>query len=269
MTGLRRKHIIYAAALIGLLVFFSAIGALRPVERYLSRGFNPLLAAVYSWGTNINATYNEQTDKADLWNKINDLQKESSLLLSENIELKVVEEENAILREYLNFFDNSGYKNVLGRVISRGDTTNVSGQTESILIDKGLADGLGVGLAVVNEQGIMVGKISVVKEASSLVRLVNNQQCKLAASVISQETTNGITEGELGLTIKMNFINQEVEINKGDTVITSGLEEAIPRGLVIGKVSEVNKENNELWQSAQLTPLMDTNNLLIVSVIKP
>jgi len=269
MTGLRKKYIVYTAVLIGLLVFLQTIGALRPAERYLSRGLNPLLTTIYSWGTNINTTYDEQTSKADLWQQINDLQAETNQLISKNAELKVVEEENAILREYFNYFDNSGYEHILSRVISRGDITNVTGRTESILIDKGLADGLSAGLAVVNEQGVVVGKVAVAKEASSLVRLVNNRKCKLAASVLSYEATNGITEGELGLTIKMNFIPQEVEINKNDIVITSGLEEAIPRGLVIGKVSEVKKENNELWQSAQLTPLMDTNNLLIVSVIKP
>ncbi|MCK5211482.1 rod shape-determining protein MreC [Candidatus Parcubacteria bacterium] len=269
MTNLRKKHIVYIVALIGLLVFLYSIGALRPVERYLSRGLNPILSTIYSWGADINVAYDEQTSKVDLWQQINDLQAETNQLISENVELKVVEEENAILREYLNFFDDHGYEHILSRVISRGDITNVTGRTESILIDKGSADGLVIGLAVVDEQGIVVGKIAAVKESSSLVRLVNNRQCKLAASVLGNEVSNGVTEGELGLTIKMNFIPQEVEIKKDDIVVTSGLEETIPRGLVIGKVLEVNKENNELWQSAQITPLMDTNNLLIVSVIKP
>lgn len=269
MTGLIKKYIVYTAVLIGLLVFLHAIGALRPAEQYLSRGLNPLLATIYSWGTNINVAFDEQTGKADLWQQINDLQAETNQLISKNAELKAVEEENAILREYLNFFNDHSYEHILSRVISRGDITNVIGRTESILIDKGSTDGLRIGLAVVDEQGIVVGKVAAVKEASSLVRLVNNQQCKLAAGILGSEATNGITEGELGLTIKMNFIFQEVEIKKDDIVITSGLEETIPRGLVIGKVSDVNKENNELWQSAHLIPLMNTNNLLIVSVIKP
>ena len=269
MTSLKRKHIVYIAALIGLLVFLQVIGALRPAERYLSRGLNPLLSAIYGWGADINSAYDEQTIKVDLWQQINDLQAETNKLISENVEFKMVEEENAILREYLNFFDDHGYEHILSRVISRGDISNVTPRTESILVDKGSADGLITGLAVVDEQGIVVGKIAAVKEASSLVRLVNNRKCKLAASVLGNEVSNGVTEGELGLTIKMNFIPQEVEIKKDNIVVTSGLEETVPRGLVIGKVLEVNKENNELWQSAQITPLMDTNNLLIVSVIKP
>jgi len=43
----------------------------------------------------------------------------------------------------------------------------------------------------------------------------------------------------------------------------------IPRDLVVGKVTQVDKENNELWQSATIEPIMDFNDLFVVSVLIP
>ena len=67
----------------------------------------------------------------------------------------------------------------------------------------------------------------------------------------------------------MDFIPQSVNLEIDDLVITSGLEGSIPRGLQVGKIFEINKESNELWQSAFVDPLSNLNNIFIVSVIIP
>ena len=67
----------------------------------------------------------------------------------------------------------------------------------------------------------------------------------------------------------MNFIPQSKSINKEDIVVTSGLERTITRGLVIGQISEVIKESNELWQEAVLESNINFNELTIVSVLLP
>jgi rod shape-determining protein MreC len=69
--------------------------------------------------------------------------------------------------------------------------------------------------------------------------------------------------------MKMSFIPQSAVIKPGDSVVTSGLEEAIPRGLVIGKVLEVKSESNAMWQTAVIEPLISPDDLIIVSVLLP
>ena len=118
-------------------------------------------------------------------------------------------------------------------------------------------------------KGTIVGKIVEAKNNISKVELTNNEQCKIAATILNSEKTTGITQGELGLTIRMDFIPQSEEIKIDDIVVTSGLEQTIPRGLVIGKISDVNRENNELWQTARLNTLIDPSDLVIVSVLVP
>ena len=157
----------------------------------------------------------------------------------------------------------------MSNVIARGDQSDLTSIPQTIMIDKGKHDGLYPGLAVVSSEGIIVGKIVEVKDEISEVFLSNNSECKLAATLLNESKTSGITEGDLGLTIKMNFIPQDIDIKIGDIVVTSGLEQPIPRGLVIGSVLGVDKENNELWQTATIEPLLDAGALTIVSVILP
>jgi rod shape-determining protein MreC len=135
------------------------------------------------------------------------------------------------------------------------------------VIDKGKSDGVQENSAVVSSQGVVVGKVINVKEKSALVYLLNHPECKLAASIMERDNTSGIAEGELGLSTTMKFIPQSEPIRVGDTVVTSGLEESIPRGLVIGQVSQINKENNELWQQAVIESPINFDELLVVAAI--
>ena len=59
------------------------------------------------------------------------------------------------------------------------------------------------------------------------------------------------------------------KFDEKDIVITSGLEQYIPRGLIIGCVTEINRESSELWQTARLTPFSDFNKLTVISILLP
>lgn len=266
MLKIKQKKIPVYIAVVALLVFFHMFGWLRPVENVFARILTPFFSSLYSFGTNIKQAYEKQTDKRDL-NKINsELTETVNRLSVENAKLKTLEEENGTLREYLKFLAKNEYKYMLGNVISRGDFT---GSGESIIIDKGAKDGVSKGLAVVSSFGVIIGKVMDVKDNVSEVYLSTNPKCKLAAAIQNSNRTSGIAQGELGLTIKMDFIPQTDKLNAGDNVVTSGLEPNIPRGIIIGKIDKVFQENKDLWQSASLEPLIGQKDLVIVSVLLP
>lgn len=263
-----RQYITFLAV-IALLVFLHLIGVLRPVESVLARLLNPVMHSLYSFSTDVRSVFSEQSDKEDLHEKIKQLEQQVGVLTVANVSLELLEEENKILREHHEFLANNNYQYILGKVIARGDIGDISGRTETIIIDRGERDGIYPGLSVVDSEGIIVGKIFEVKEKISLVYLTNSKKCELAAAVLNDDKTAGIARGELGLTIKMDFIPQDEEIFKDDIIVTSGLEEAIPRGLIIGRVIEVNKKSNELWQTATIEPLVNLDKLIIISVLLP
>jgi len=273
MIKIKTKQIFIYIAVIFLLIFLHYIKVLLPLENVIISLFNPVTSKIYSVGSDIRITYNKQTDKRDLLEVIGVLEEEINQLIYKNVRLEILEKENEVLRQYLKFLDKSDYKYVLANIISKStviDSEKGEGVNEkNIIINKGQEDGLEPGLGVINNRGIIIGKIIDVKKNISIVSFTVNGNCKLAATVLNQDNTVGVTEGELGLTIKMNFIPQTEEINQSDTVITSGLEENIPRGLVIGEVTVVLNDNNEVWQSAIIEPLVDLDNLVIVSVLLP
>jgi rod shape-determining protein MreC len=264
-----KKTIGIYAAVVGLLIFLSIFKIFNPIESGARQIINPVLKFFYSLTSATRIKYDSQVNQEDLSAQVKSLTAERNRLIESNVRLQMIQEENNVLREQLGFLSKNKYHYVVSNVISRGELNNSAKSPEAIMIDKGTKDGVSKGLSVVSGDGIIVGKVVDAKDNIASVDLTNNTDCKLAATVLGDTKTNGITSGDLGLTIKMDFIPQSVVIKTSDLVITSGLEDAIPRGLVIGKVSTVAKESNDLWQSAVIEPLVSPDDLIIVSVLLP
>ena len=253
-----------------VIVIFSVLhflGALRPVESVVTRVINPVLNSFYGLGSSIREILDEDQQRDDLLLENAQIRDELKVLTESVANLKILEDENRSLREHLNFLKNTGNKYVLSNVVSQGEINTNNDLIESFVLDKGSRDGLAPGLAVVSGMGAVIGKIVSVKNDTSIAYLVNNNKCRLAATIYGEDKTNGIIQGELGLTTKMKFIPLLKKIKIDDLVVTSGLEANIPKGLVVGKVSVVNKENNGIWQEAIVTPLDSIEYLSVVSVI--
>ncbi|PIR13365.1 rod shape-determining protein MreC [Candidatus Falkowbacteria bacterium CG11_big_fil_rev_8_21_14_0_20_39_10] len=273
MLKSREKNIFKYIAVVGLLIFLHFIKILSPIEDAIINVFRPALSKIYTVGSELNISYSEQTNKKDLIKVIDELKKERNKLIAEKTKLEFVREENEKLRQYLKFFTTENYNYVLANVISQNVFIDAQKQNQYIIIDKGRKDGLADGLAVLDGQGVLVGKIAEVEENISKVFLVTNQDCKLAVLIqnqaAGQERTAGIAQGDLGLTVKLDFIPQTQKIEIGQLAVTSGLEEKIKRGLVIGKIVQVNSGSNEVWQTAVIEPLANLNELVIASVLLP
>lgn len=248
------------------ILYFTSITS--PLENIIIKILNPVLGNLYSSSSDINALYREKTDKRDLLNEIQQLKIKNNKLTQSNIQLKILKDENKILRKYLNFIEKDKFNYVLSNIISRSNFLTIENQ-KKIIIDKGKNEGITKGLAVLNNDGIIIGKITNTKNNSSEVCLITDKNCKFAASIQNNDHTAGIIFGELEITAKMEFIPQTEKLTLGDIVVTSGLEENIPRGLIIGKIIKIHQEDNEVWQNASIEPTIDANDLSIVLVLLP
>ena len=283
MLKIKTKKVYIFIAVIGLLIFLHYIRVLAPIENIIIKFFNPLASGFYSVSSDIRVVYNDQTNKRDLLKIIKELEIENSQLIKEQAQLKYAEEENKSLREHLKFFTKNEYNYVLANIIfedifigstSSNDKSNKI--SSNIIINKGKKDGFKIGLVAVNSQGITIGKITEANNNTARISLATNNNCKFAAKIQNQDSernnvsqTSGIAQGELNLTIAMNFIPQTKIVSEGDIIVTSGLEKDIPGGLVIGKVIKVENDTNEVWQKAVIEPLADFNDLSVVSVLLP
>lgn len=253
----------------GLLFFLHIFGFLRPLEIFLVNLAKPLSSRLYAVGSSLNHENTEKETLSEQAELINSLKKEISGLVVANSRLQELEAENNKLRAQLKFLDSSRLKVINANIIAKEIATEAGEEGQNLVINKGSRDGLGLGYAVVSEEGAVVGKIIDLKEASARICLTTSLECRFPAAIQNVNKTQGITNGDLGLTIKMNFIPQLEKISLGDIVISSGLGGNIPRGLVIGRVIQVKNESNDVWQEATIESPVNFNNLTIVSVILP
>ncbi len=269
MKKLGIRKIVNIIAVVALLIFLHFTKVLSPIENAFIFILDPLSSKLYSLSSDVRSYYSDNKENKNLANEVEILEEQINEVLSENARLKSVEKENRTLRQYLDFFESHEHDNVLVNVISRGGVNNADKKGNSIIIDKGEDAGIVPGLAVVDENGVIIGKIMEAKDKISEVILTTDPLCRLAVATNNANQARGLAEGELGLTIKMGYISQEDDIKINDVVVTSGLEDKIPEGLIVGRVIKVSKKSNEVWQSAVIEPLVDIESLNIVSVIIP
>jgi rod shape-determining protein MreC len=263
-----KTNIIFLAVFL-LLVFFHSVGLLKPLENFLLYLVKPLSGSLYKYGAEFNNSYRARNTTINLNARVEDLTNEVARLTVLNSKYLSLEEENNKLSSILKFNNENSWKTVAVSVIGRETLAAIGNESQDIIINKGSNDGLRLNLGLINEEGVVVGKIIDLKPATAKICLTTSPGCQLAASLQNQNKTLGIVEGDLGLTIKMSYIPQSEKINIDDIVITSGLGGDIPRGLVIGKVQAVRNESNEIWQSATIEPLVNMDNLTVLAVIIP
>ncbi|MCF7819932.1 MAG: rod shape-determining protein MreC [Candidatus Pacebacteria bacterium] len=265
---LNKKSLIILAAIM-LLIFLHLLGYLSPAERLVVRSVNSLGSFFHSLSIKVNESFKPLPDKKTLEEELQEMKSKYTQALTDQAKCEEVYRENEELQDYLNFYLEHEYTYVMAEITSKENLLTAGSRESSIFLNKGESDGIEKDMAVINSDGVVVGKIIKVSVDNSQACLSIDEDCKLAASIISESQTLGIVSGNLGLTISMDFIPQNHELKEGDLVISSGLEENIPPGLLIGTVSRINKQNNEIWQQAILEPLYDIDKLRIVSVVKP
>jgi len=250
----------------GLLIFLHILGALRPLEDSLSALVSPLAARWQARGLSSALPGSEEENIDDLRGRVDELNKELAVQLVAESQYREMVEENRKLRNLLNFSDDQDYQTIGAALIAREEAAKGG---YDIIINRGTVDGLRAGLGVINEEGTIIGLVKEARKNTAEVCLITTPDCRLAAAIQNEDKTQGIADGDLGLTVKMEYIPQTEKINLGDIVISSGLGGDIPRGLVIGRIARIRSESNDVWQEATIEPLVNFNDLTVVAVVIP
>jgi len=263
MRGKVIKIFIGIAAAFGLLVFLYNTNLLDGLVNATGRVILPVSGAIGGAKNSAVKWFSGVFNPGKIIEDNNRLSYELSRAVVDKARSGVLETENALLKKELGFKEKSVRKTVLARIIGKNNLDD----TETVIINKGSSDGLGVGQAVVYADGILIGKIIKISDDFSFVRLVNDSDIMVAATITNANRTTGIIRGERGLSLKMELIPQNEVVSAGDIIVTSGLETGIPRGLVVGTVDSVIKESRSPFQTAIVRSPVNFNNLDYVLVI--
>jgi rod shape-determining protein MreC len=193
------------------------------------------------------------------------LNKELEKILIDYAHLKTLEQENEQLKNLLNYETPPAFKSVSAKIIagSPGIDKNI------FIIDKGEKNGLFVGLPLISEQGVLVGKIIKTDSFTSEAVFLDNTQFKATGLVQNDTFSHGLVEGSRNLGIRINYLPQEHTISEGDVVLTTGKDEFVPGELVIGYVTAVHKKEGDFFQSASLNSPVELAQLLFVKILIP
>jgi rod shape-determining protein MreC len=186
--------------------------------------------------------------------EVDRLSKENNILL----ERKKFLERSKKLVEY---FDSKGKPFVVASVIGY-DATQWS---KMIFINRGTDHNVEKNQTVMTDAGI-VGHIIHSSPKSSKVLLITDSRSAID-SLFQETRESGVTVGTGEKTCQMKFVPILAEVSVGDKVISSGLGGVFPKGLIIGRVVNVIKQKQELFQEITVVPSVDLSHLEEVVVI--
>ena len=241
-----------------LLLGLERTGLFGGLEGRLQTTFNRLQLAFYASSRQVTTSWATVLQIGNLRSRNASLEERLALLEAENGRLKKLEEENQTLKEQLGV--NPEAKHDLKAAAVLGYTLATS--RGFINIDQGEKDGVKKGDVVVLKD-IFIGKVESLKDKSSLVKLLTDPESKVLAE--TEAKVKGVLIGDFGSRMRLTKVLLDEKLVAGNLVFTSG-EEGLPKGMVIGKISKVKRLEAELFQEAEVEPLIDINKLEMVFV---
>ncbi len=206
-----------------------------------------------------------QEENEELQAEIEDLNNQIATMQLQQTELEQLQELYELDQTY------ADYPKTAAHVISRGS----SNWFNTFTIDKGTADGLSVDMNVMAGSGL-VGIIISCEENFSTVRAIIDDSANVSA-MISSTGDICIVSGSLE---DMNSQNQilisdledsDHSVSEGDAVVTSNISSKYLPGLLIGYVTTLEDDANDLTRSGYITPVADfkhLNEVLVITQVK-
>jgi rod shape-determining protein MreC len=182
-----------------------------------------------------------------------------------------------LLREQLKFLEDRPERKVFAEVMGE----SVDAFHHVLIINKGSQAGIRRNFPVVLREGV-VGRIQSTSALSSVVQLIVDRRHRFPV-LIQRSRERMVLQGDggnlrlvaqdrgivygLGDTLRMNRIRMLADVEKGDRVVTSGLAGIFPKGMLVGTITSVGRERHELFQTAEIQPVVDFNRIEGVFVI--
>ena len=132
-----------------------------------------------------------------------------------------------------------------------------------ITINKGIINGITKNSPVITKSGL-IGRVSSLSLTTSKVKLITEE--KSSVSVTVNKKNKLLTTYNDKVIIR--GINDKDKIKVGDIVTTNGLSNNFPKGILIGKISKIFKEDNKVGYIAEVEISNEINDLRFVAVLK-
>ena len=189
-------------------------------------------------------------------------------------------EENANLKEEIKSIQQSIYKLDVARIrdpdiigqyqYQDAEVINnsIHWANNFITINKGASNGITAGMGVVNQNGV-VGKVKAVSEHYSVVASLLHTSLMVSSKVLRTGTICTINwDGKDPRTAQLKFVPRHVNLQVGDTVVTSGYNAVFPKETLIGIISVVTLRDDQNFYDVEVNLANDFSSISFVYVVK-
>lgn len=238
---------------------------LEPVKALLSRPEEALAGAFTNVGNGIRGLGERLRSPADLRAENQRLQAENARLLADRARMKELERENEQLTAQVNFAKRFPNLQLLpARVISRDPKS----RDKFFIINRGSDDGVQVGMAAVSPD-FLVGLVTAVEPKSARVTLIIDESMHVGVQLQDDPRTPGILDGEWqkGGRLTMKYVDRTVDVKPNAPIITSGLTQRVPQGILVGYAVSSKKDTQSDSQTIEVWPYANFDALESVTII--
>ena len=203
--------------------------------------------------------------------RFNEVRAENEALRAEVAQLRsaaagvqATRRENEDLRAALNYQRKNTEFNLLTARVAGRDSVDV---LDTLTIDRGAADGVRVGMAVI-ANGSLAGRVRGVTTTSADILPIHSSQSAVNAIAQGEDgVADGIVEGDDSGGLLLTRIEPDAPLAIGDLVVTSGLGGGFPRGLPIGHVISVFTSPENIFREAAVEPLVRAARVDVVQIV--
>jgi rod shape-determining protein MreC len=218
--------------------------AVAPVQEVLSASVKSVSDA---WLRYVLLVGIEEENK-NLKNKINELK--AALILYQEGYLEAQR-----IRKLLDLRDDYNYHFISARVIGKEQAA----LSKTILISKGAVHGLKTGMPIIAPPGL-IGRLIDVSWHVSKVLLFIDENSNVGA-IVQRTRTQGIISGAGSRGLILKYISKTQDVKEGDVIVSSGMDGVFPKGLMIGQVSHVDRQDASLFLKINVAPFVDFSKL--------
>jgi rod shape-determining protein MreC len=279
-----KKKKVWLKVLLGLAILLGLVFALSVFSSQIKNSFfilsSPLQKNFLDAGKSSGNWLGSLLSATSLQRENEELKKENQNLLSKISTLQSIQEGNQALSTISATCQNQNFSTIMAGV------TGLVANEDMLTINKGLDDGIKEGMPVIDQYNVLYGKILKVYKNFSQVMLISNKN-----SIINVETqqnnveiktepgtdgensetktveaqtksaVNGIVKGNGGLSIYLDLVPVDDQISSGEILITSSLEQIFPKNILVGKITEIKKNDQKPFQQAKINPFFDLDNI--------
>jgi rod shape-determining protein MreC len=269
--GAARRRIVAYVVLLTISLLLVAISS-NPLVRDLQNGvafaFRPVQAAVDGVARDVSSIFATiaEIDRLRLENEA--LRSENDHLRAENAVARELERQNDELVALLQLRSGLEFQTEPVAVIGRESQE----ARQLVIVDRGSDDGIEAGDVVVAAGGALVGRVAEVGPSFARVVLISDSTSTVVGQLLTS-TATGKVVGQLGGALIMQDVDSLAEVVVGEEVFTAGIElgggirSPYPKGLLIGRVVDVDRDPNEVVQTVFLEPAAALDRLEYLLVI--